>query len=107
MIKVLVADDHPVVRQGIRQMFASTSDVVVASEATAGRDLLEQVRTVAADLIPLDLSLPDVDGLDLLKQVRRDRPRTPVIVLTMHSDDQTAIRALKARGRVSDQRERA
>jgi two-component system invasion response regulator UvrY len=95
-IRVLVADDHPIVRQGVRQIVAATNNIVVAGEATNGRELLERARSIAHDLILLDLSMPGTDGLDLLKQLKRERPKTPVVILTMYSADQFAIRALKA-----------
>jgi two-component system, NarL family, invasion response regulator UvrY len=96
MIRVLVADDHPIVRQGVRQIVAATNNIIVAAEATNGRELLECARIVAHDLILLDLSMPGTDGLDLLKQLKRERPKIPVVILTMYSEDQFAIRALKA-----------
>jgi two-component system invasion response regulator UvrY len=97
MIRVFIADDHPVVRKGIRQIVADTNDIVIVGEATNGREALELVGyVVPSDLILLDLSLPDRDGLDVLKQLRREHPAIRVLVLTMHSEDQFAIRALKA-----------
>jgi len=97
MIRVFIADDHPVVRKGIRQIVADTDDIVVVGEATTGREALELVGyVVPCDLILLDLSLPDRDGLDVLKQLRREHPALRVLVLTMHSEDQFAVRALKA-----------
>jgi two-component system invasion response regulator UvrY len=97
MIRVFIADDHPVVRKGIRQIVADTSDIVIVGEATNGREAIELVGyIVACDLVLLDLSLPDRDGLDVLKQLRREHPSVRVLVLTMHSEDQFAVRALKA-----------
>jgi two-component system invasion response regulator UvrY len=97
MIRVFIADDHPVVRKGIRQIVADTSDIVVVGEAMNGREAIELVGgIVPCDLVLLDLSLPDRDGLDVLKQLRREHPSIRVLVLTMHSEDQFAIRALKA-----------
>jgi DNA-binding NarL/FixJ family response regulator len=97
MIRVFIADDHPVVRKGIRQIVADTGDIVVVGEAMNGREAIELVGgIVPCDLVLLDLSLPDRDGLDVLKQLRREHPSIRVLVLTMHSEDQFAIRALKA-----------
>jgi two-component system, NarL family, invasion response regulator UvrY len=96
VIRVFIADDHPVVRRGIRQIVADTHDIVVVGEATTGRETLELVGDIPCDLVLLDLSLPDRDGLDVLKQLRRERPGLRVLVLTMHSEDQFAVRALKA-----------
>jgi DNA-binding NarL/FixJ family response regulator len=96
MIKIFIADDHPVVRQGVRQIVGLHDDLVVAGEATTGRETVERVPQLTCDVVLLDLSLPDIDGLDLLKELRRARPQMPVLVLTMHSEAQFAVRALKA-----------
>jgi len=97
MIRVFIVDDHPVVRKGIRQIVADMHDIVVVGEATTGAETIELVGyVIPCDLVLLDLSLPDRDGLDVLKQLRREHPSLRVLVLTMHSEDQFAIRALKA-----------
>lgn len=98
MIKVLIADDHPVVRQGICQIMAQSADISVVAEAGTGQQLLDAIAgaPLDLDLVLLDLTMPDSDGLDLLKELKRVRPHLPVIILTMHSEDQFAIRALKA-----------
>jgi len=97
MIRVFIADDHPVVRKGIRQILGDSPDIIIVGEATSGREALDLIGTVVpCDLVLLDLSLPDVDGLDVLKRLRRAHPAVRVLVLTMHSEDQFAIRALKA-----------
>lgn len=96
MIRVYIADDHPIVRQGLRQILAATSDIVVAGEATTGRELLDQINGSAIDAILLDLTMPGIDGMDVLKLLRRDWPQIPVLVLTMHSEDQFAVRTLRA-----------
>jgi two-component system invasion response regulator UvrY len=97
MIRILIADDHPVVRQGIRRIIDSTADdIVVVAEASDGRELIDRAGTIDHDLVLLDLSMPAMDGLDLLKQLKRERPAIPVVILTVSSEDQFAIRALKA-----------
>jgi DNA-binding NarL/FixJ family response regulator len=96
MIRVIVADDHPVVRQGLRQIVEASEDIVVAGEATDGRDVLDVTVKHPADILLLDLSMPGLDGLDVLKQLRHDRVEIPVLVLTMHSEDEFALRAFKA-----------
>jgi two-component system, NarL family, invasion response regulator UvrY len=96
MIRVFIADDHPVVRQGLRQIISSTHDIVVAAEARSGRELLTQLASTPSDAVLLDLSMPGLDGMDVLKILHRDWPHTPVLVLTMHSEDQFAVRALRA-----------
>jgi two-component system invasion response regulator UvrY len=96
MIRVLVADDHPVVRQGLRQIVSPFPDLSVVAEATTGADVLAQMGRVACDIILLDLSMPGSYGLDVLKALRRDWPKTPVLVLTMHGEEQFAVRTLVA-----------
>lgn len=96
MIKILIADDHPVVRHGIRQIITAAGDMRIADEATDGREVLERARTTDHDLVLLDLSMPGPDGLDVLKQLKAERPKIPVLILTMSSEDQFAIRALQA-----------
>lgn len=95
-IRLLVVDDHPVVRQGIRQMAAATTDICVVAEAGTGQELLLAAQKVEHDVVLLDLSLPDASGLDLLKQLKREQPKVPVLIVTMHAEEQFAIRALKA-----------
>jgi two-component system invasion response regulator UvrY len=96
VINILVADDHPVVRQGIRQIVAQSPDMAVAAEAASGPEVLGAIRRVPLDLVLLDLTMPGSDGLEVLKELKRQRPQVPVLILTMHSEDQFAIRALKA-----------
>ena len=96
MIRIVIADDHPVVRQGIRQIVGAAGDMLIADEATDGRELLQHARSTPHDLVLLDLSMPATDGLDVLKQLKRERPKVPVVILTMSPEDQFAIRALKA-----------
>jgi DNA-binding NarL/FixJ family response regulator len=75
MIRIFIADDHPVVRQGIRQIVEAHADLTVAGEATTGREAVQGLERVCCDVVLLDLSLPDVDGLELIKELRRDRPQ--------------------------------
>jgi two-component system invasion response regulator UvrY len=95
-IRILVAEDHPAIRRGIGRILAAAGDMVIAHEAVDGRDLLEHARTIAHDLVLLDLSMPGADGLSLLTQLKRERPSVPILVLTMHAEDQYAMRTLKA-----------
>jgi DNA-binding NarL/FixJ family response regulator len=96
MIKVLIADDHAVVRQGLKQILSETSDMIVAGEAQNGQEVLNKVRAADWDVVVLDLTMPGAGGLDLLKALRRERPRLPILVLSIHSEDQYAVRVLKA-----------
>jgi two-component system, NarL family, invasion response regulator UvrY len=95
MIRVLIADDHPVVRRGILQTLEGTDDIVGAAEAATGAAVLACLRESAYDLVLLDLAFPDVDGLELLGQLRTEFPRVPVLILTMYTEDQFAVRALR------------
>jgi DNA-binding NarL/FixJ family response regulator len=94
--RILIADNHPVVLYGIRGIVAGADDLRIADEAEDGRQLLERASKTEHDLVLLDLSMPDIDGLDLLKALRRERPKVPVLVLSMCDEDALAIRALKA-----------
>jgi DNA-binding NarL/FixJ family response regulator len=96
MIRVLIADDHAVVRQGLKQILGGTPEMLVAGEATNGQEVLDKVRAETWDVVVLDISMPDRSGLDVLKQLRSERPKLPVLVLSMHSEDQYAVRVLKA-----------
>ena len=96
MIRALIADDHAVVRQGLKQILGDTPEMVVAGEATTGQEVLDKIRAETWDVVVLDISMPDRSGLDILKQLRSERPKLPVLVLSMHSEDQYAMRVLKA-----------
>jgi len=96
VISVLIADDHPIVRRGLKHILADTRDIGVAGEATSGREVLAWIRERACDVLLLDLSMPGGHGLDILQQVRRECPRLPVLVLSVHPEDQYGLRVLKA-----------
>ena len=96
MVKLLVVDDHAVVRQGLRQFLAAWPDIVVDAEAGTGQEALAAVRGRALDLVLLDISMPDCNGLDLLKQIKRERPTLPVLVFSMFSEHEYAVRALRS-----------
>lgn len=96
MIKVLIADDHAVVRQGLKQILAETMDLVVGGEATNTQEVLDKIRESEFDVIVLDISMPGRGGLDILREIKHERPKLPILILSMHSEDQFAVRALKA-----------
>ena len=96
MIRVLVADDHAVVRKGLSQIIEETADMVVSVEAADGLEALARVREHPVDVVVLDINMPGQDGLDTLKQLKVERPDLPVLVLSMHSEDQYAVRVLRA-----------
>lgn len=96
MIRVLIADDHAIVRDGLKQIFKETSDIVVAGEAANGTEVIEKIKFEKYDLVVLDISMPGRGGLDVLKYIKLHNPTLPVLVLSMYSEDQYAIRVLKA-----------
>jgi DNA-binding NarL/FixJ family response regulator len=95
-IEVLVADDHAIIRDGLKKILAETSDMVVAGEAANAMAVLEQVRARDWNLLVLDMSMPGRSGLDLIKLVKAVRPRLPVLVFSMHQEEQYAVRAIRA-----------
>jgi DNA-binding NarL/FixJ family response regulator len=96
MTRILLVDDHPIVRQGIKQVLTGAFDPALVGEAANAEDGLTEVRTTEWDVMVLDLTLPGASGLDLLKDLRRERPTLPVLVLSMHPPDQFARRAINA-----------
>jgi two-component system invasion response regulator UvrY len=96
MINILIADDHAVVRKGLRQILTETPDLRVADEAVDGEDVLEKVKRNSYDVIVLDISMPGMSGLDALKRLNVEHPDLPVLVLSIYSEDQYALRVLKA-----------
>ena len=96
MIRVLLADDHAVVRAGLKEILADTGDIEVAGEATNGQEVLAQVRGQDFDVAVLDMSMPGRSGIDLIKLVKGEKPRLRILILSMHSEQQYAVRAVKA-----------
>ena len=95
-MKILIADDHAVVRQGLKQILAGIPELSSVGEADNGESALDKVRAENWDVLVLDMSMPGRGGLDILKDIRRERPQTRVLVLSMHPEDQFAVRLLKA-----------
>ena len=95
-LKVLLADDHAIIRDGLRQILGETEDLEVAGEAANGQEVLTQVRERDWDLLVLDISMPGRSGLDLIRLVKDERPHLPVLILSMHHEEQYAVRALHA-----------
>lgn len=96
MIKILVADDHAVVRRGLIQILTEYSDLTVVGEAQDAQELFTLVRSQAWDIVILDVSMPGRGGLDVLKELKSDFPERPVLILSGHPEDQYAVRTLKA-----------
>jgi two-component system invasion response regulator UvrY len=96
MIRVLIADDHAIVRQGLKLILSETDDLVVAGEADSGLNAIRLAREGNWDVALLDISMPDKNGIDVLKLIKSEHPRLPVLMLSMHPEEHYAIRALKA-----------
>ncbi|MBI2296077.1 MAG: response regulator transcription factor [Betaproteobacteria bacterium] len=96
MIRVLLADDHTIVRAGLKEILADTGDITVAGEAINGQEVLARIREHDYDVAVLDLSMPGRSGIELIRQVKGEKPRLRILVLSMHSEEQYAVRALKA-----------
>lgn len=96
LMKILIADDHPIVREGMKQIIAKAPDMTIGGEALNGQETLAKIEAEDFDAVVLDINMPGRDGLDILKEIRRSRPTLPVLLLSMYSEDQVAVRALKA-----------
>lgn len=96
MIRVLIADDHAIVRQGLKQILSDTEDMLIAGEADDGSEALLLARQSPWDVFLLDVSMPNRNGIDTLKQLKKEFPRLPVLILSMHPEEHYAVRALKA-----------
>lgn len=96
MIHILIADDHAIVRQGMKQILAATGDMHVSGEAASGVEALEKMRAQHYDIVLVDISMPGMNGIDLVKRVKSEKPKLPVLVLSMHKEEQFALRALRA-----------
>jgi two-component system, NarL family, invasion response regulator UvrY len=95
-IRVFIADDHAIVREGLKQILAESRDIIVAGEAENGLDAIKLFRKAKCHVMLLDISMPDRSGIDVLKQVKKEHPDMAVLMLSMHREDQYAIRSLKA-----------
>ena len=95
-MKLLIADDHPIVRQGLKQIVSSERDMIVAGEASNSAEVLELVRTGDFDVVLLDVSMPGRGGLEVLKELKHAHPKLPVLILSIHAEDELVVRALRA-----------
>ncbi len=96
MIRILVADDHIVVREGVKQILSYLEDIVVEDEARDGQEALEKALRGDFDVILLDISMPGRGGLETLEDILKHKPRLPVLILSMHPEEQYAVRALRS-----------
>ncbi len=96
MIKIIIADDHPLVRKGLREILEGEIDLEIVGEAASGGEVLEAVRQKLPDVVITDLSMPGMSGLDMISALKQEHPKLPVLVLTMHPEDRFAVRSLKS-----------
>ena len=110
MIRVITIDDHPVVRRGLKQIIAAEQDMRVVGEAENAREAIRVIREIACDAVVLDITLPDASGLDVLSRLKSEHPTLPVLIMSIHDEEQYAVRVLKAgaqsrRFRLPDERQ--
>jgi DNA-binding NarL/FixJ family response regulator len=96
MIRILIADDHTLMRDGLKQILARAGDMIVAGEASDGFQTLDSVRNGELDLLLLDMSMPGRSGVELIKQIRAVKPQLPILVLSMHKESEYAVRTIRA-----------
>ena len=96
MIKVLLADDHSIVRAGLRRIVEESGDMEVIAEAADGREAIQQAHKQLPDVAVIDISMPVLDGLEVISQLRNYYPKLPILILTMHEEGQYVVRAIEA-----------
>lgn len=96
MIRLMLADDHSIVRTGLKQVLGDAPEFSVCAEAATGDEVIAQVRQAPPDLLLLDMSMPGRSGIELIKQLKGEYPKLPILVLSMHKEEQYAVRAIKA-----------
>ena len=96
MIKILIADDHTMFREGLKHILAEYPDLVVTDEANNGQEVLDKIWKNNYDMVLLDITMPGMTGLEALKQLKSDKPKLPVLILSMHPEEQYAVRVLRA-----------
>ncbi len=96
MIRILIADDHAIVREGLKQILSESPDMRVVAEASTGREVLENISNNDFDIVILDIGMPGRGGLDILKEVKSQNPKLPVLILSMYPEEQYAVRVLKS-----------
>ncbi len=96
MIRVLIADDHPIVRSGLKLIASEHGDIAVVQEAATAGEVIPAIRGTHIDVVVLDLEFPDASGLDVLREIRQEFPRLPVVVLSIHPEEHHGVRAMSA-----------
>jgi DNA-binding NarL/FixJ family response regulator len=99
MIRIVIADDHTIMREGLKRILEGADDIEVVGEAVDGFEVLAQVRKGGFDLLLLDLSMPGRSGVELIRQIKDEVPKLPILILTMHEEEQYAVRAIRAGAR--------
>jgi DNA-binding NarL/FixJ family response regulator len=99
MIRILIADDHTIMREGLKRILDGIEDIQVIGEAVDGFDTLDKVRHHEFDVLLMDLSMPGRSGVDLIRQIKDEFPKLPILILTMHEEEQYAVRAIRAGAR--------
>ncbi len=94
MIRILLADDHSIVRSGLRRLIEDSGDMEVVAEAADGREAIEQVHKIVPDVAVIDISMPGLDGLEVISQLRHYYPNLPILILTMHEEEQYVVRSI-------------
>lgn len=96
MIRIVIADDHGIMREGLKKVLGADADLAVIAEAQNGHEVMQRVRELEFDVLLLDMSMPGKSGIELIKQVRAEKPRLRILILSMHQEQQYAVRAIKA-----------
>jgi len=96
MLRFVMADDHPVVLKGLKEILSESFNEAIIDETTTGYELLRKVQNNQYDLVLLDISLPDINGLEVLKEIKKTKPKLPVLIISMYLEEQYALRAMKA-----------
>lgn len=96
MIRILIVDDHAIVRHGLKQIVEASGEMCVVAEADSGGEALRKIRQITCDVVLLDISMPDMSGIDVLKQIHAEKPQLPILILSIYSEDQYAMRLIKA-----------
>lgn len=99
MIRILIADDHTIMREGLKRILEGIDDIEVVAEAIDGHDTLAKARSEDFDVLLMDLSMPGRSGVDLIRQIKDEMPKLPILILTMHEEEQYAVRAIRAGAR--------
>lgn len=96
MVRIVVCDDHAIVREGLKQILGAQPDFSIAGEASDGHEALQRVRELEFDVLLLDMSMPGKSGVELIRQIKGEKPKLRILVLTMHEEHQYAVRAIRA-----------